>query len=175
MLESKSIEVDNLINLFDELKNVEKFELSAILLEHWQNELLNEGNFLTGDEAIEKGKILFLPSDIDFENCHFVARLMFIISKELKDEEITDELLNIVDIEPKIKISDNSNEILKRFYSLLLKDKMDFLLEILYILNQNEKFNREAKKLVDINDLLNNILNYRNKVFKTNYDDTIFE
>ena len=61
-------ECEELVSLFEELKESEKLDVISILFEHIDNELINDGNYATGDEALENDKEVLTSIDIGFNN-----------------------------------------------------------------------------------------------------------
>ena len=130
----------NVLKEFIELSESNKLYLVSILLNHLYNGLINDGNYLSSDEAIENDKMVFEASDIELDDPMKLATNLLVIASA--KEGITINLGFI--------------------------DKIDFLTEIMYDISEIkevEKINFDFNKLIDNlltyskNEFIENIIN----------------
>ena len=140
------------LNNFYELKDDEKLDLIAIILEHWSKE-----------QILDDSKNIFLPSDINFNNITSFSALCLLSAKILRKEESNLIINNGIEIN--INIPKNINNCLSDFYKLKFKDKLHYIVEILfYICNQNydnRSINKNIINEISIYDLIYNILDFK--------------
>ena len=92
------------LNNFYELKDDEKLDLIAIILEHWSKE-----------QILDDSKNIFLPSDINFNNITSFSALCLLSAKILRKEESNLIINNSIEIN--INITKNINNCLSDFIS----------------------------------------------------------
>src|SRR5574344_1537186 len=102
-MEEKSKNCEELVSLFEELKESEKLDVISILFEHIDNELINDGNYATGDEALESNREVLTPNDIGVNNTKTLAIELFNIKRKTNNME----MLEVNDVEPNITITDS--------------------------------------------------------------------
>lgn len=156
MIEEKSEKCEELVSLFEELKESEKLDVMSILFEHIDNELINDGNYATGDEALENDKEVLTSIDIGFNTTKPLAIQLFNYKRKMYNME----MLEIKDVETNIKITDSINQILKQFYKLPFCDKLDFLIESMYLLSMIKEVNNN----LDTNEIIGNILDFKKRI-----------
>ena len=150
-----SKEVRDLVNNYTNMNQNELLGLTAIILGHWHNGLLNEKNRLDINECYENNEIVFLPSDVNLENAIELATLLIIKKSEQENSVINP---NGIDIEPYIKDKKIYDLILSNFYKLKIYDKLDFLIELFYDVSEIEYI----KKInYDFNGLIDELLTYQ--------------
>lgn len=103
---------------FYKLKDDEKLELVAIILEHWNKE-----------QILDDNKEVLLPSDVNFDNIISFSALCFLSAKIIRKEE--SNLVVNSDIEININITKNTNKCLSEFYKLKFNDKLHYMAIVL--------------------------------------------
>ena len=164
MKNNLSQNLKNVLKEFIELSESNKLYLVSILLNHLYNGLINDGNYLSGDEAIENDKMVFDPSDIELDDPMKLATNLLVIASAKEGITINP---NGIDIEPYIsdKPKKEFNDVLSKFYNLGFIDKIDFLTEIMYDISEI----KEVEKLnFDFNKLIDNLLTYSKNEFNRN-------
>jgi len=134
----------------------------SVVLNHLENGLINDGNYSNVDEAYENGKLVLESRDIRFNDPMMLATKLLLIGANLDNISINP---NGIDIEPYIKDMTNINPVLSIFYKLNIKDKIDFIIEMLYdlsILKETENID------FDFNELIDNLLTYYRMTFGNN-------
>lgn len=154
----------NVLKEFIELSESNKLYLVSILLNHLYNGLINDGNYLSSDEAIENDKMVFEASDIELDDPMKLATNLLVIASAKEGITINP---NGIDIEPYIsdKPKKEFNDVLSKFYNLGFIDKIDFLTEIMYDISEI----KEVEKInFDFNKLIDNLLTYSKNEFIEN-------
>lgn len=140
------------LNDFYKLKDDEKLELVAIILEHWSKE-----------QIFNNDKEVFLPYDVDFYNITSFSALCFLSAKILRKEESNLVINN--DIEINTNITKGVNKCLSEFYKLKFNDKLHYIIElIIFICNQkynNKNINKNITNEISVYDLIYNILDFK--------------
>ncbi|MDO5569765.1 MAG: hypothetical protein Q4G04_06695 [bacterium] len=151
LLETNSTNCLNALDNFYKLIDIEKLEVTAILMEHWNKE-----------QILDNDNVPFIPSDIDFNNSISFSALCLLLARVLKKEKSLTILDN--DFERKIKITYNIDKCLTYFYKLNFDDKLHYLIEILFDIYNTDYKNKNIKKNITselpIFDISHNILNY---------------
>lgn len=151
LLETNTKKCINVLDNFYELKDDDKLELVAIILEHWSKE-----------QIFNNDKEVFLPYDVDFYNITSFSALCFLSAKILRKEEF--DLVINNNIEININITKGVNKCLSEFYKLNFNDKLHYIIEILFcICNQkynNKNINKNITNEISVYDLIYNILDY---------------
>ena len=154
----------NVLKEFIELSESNKLYLVSILLNHLYNGLINDGNYLSSDEAKENDKMVFEASDIELDDPMKLATNLLVIASAKEGITINP---NGIDIEPYIsdKPKKEFNDVLSKFYNLGFIDKIDFLTEIMYDISEI----KEVEKInFDFNKLIDNLLTYSKNEFIEN-------
>ena len=161
MRENISVDAKNVVMEFRTLSDENKLYFTSVILNHISNGLINDGNYLSSDEAIENDKMVFEPSDVNLNDTMKLATNILVVASTKDGITINP---NGIDIEPYIneKNKKEFKEVLSKFYNLSFVDKIDFLTEILYDVSEI----KEIEELnFDFNELINSFLNYRNENF----------
>ena len=164
MKNNLSQNLKNVLKEFIELSESNKLYLVSILLNHLYNGLINDGNYLSSDEAIENDKMVFEASDIELDDPMKLATNLLVIASAKEGITINP---NGIDIEPYIsdKPKKEFNDVLSKFYNLGFIDKIDFLTEIMYDISEI----KEVEKInFDFNKLIDNLLTYSKNEFIEN-------
>lgn len=159
-----SEELKNILIEFESLSNSNQLYIISILLNHLDNGLINEGNYLTSDEAYEKEKKVLESYQINLDDPMKLATNLLIVASTINGITINP---NRIDIEPYIssKVKKEISNILKNFYKLDYKNKIDFLIETIYIISEIE----ETEKIdFDFNGLIDELLTYSKYEFGEN-------
>ncbi len=155
-----SISVTKAENEFKKLEDYQKLYYISVLLNHLYNGLINDGNYLSEDEAFENDADVLLAESINLDDPVKLATNLLVIGAKLENKTINP---NGIDIEP--YISDVDKLGLNNFYNLNYKDKIDFLMNTIYIISEID----EVSQLdIDFNDIINELLNYSKSIFGTN-------
>lgn len=88
------------LNNFYELKDDEKLDLVAIILEHWSKE-----------QILDDSKNIFLPSDVNFNNITSFSALCLLSAKILRKEESNLIINNGIEININIPKNIENNDI----------------------------------------------------------------
>lgn len=159
MRENISDFAKEVVTEFRILDDSQKLYFTSIILNHIYNGLINDGNYVSSDEALENDKIVFEAIDINLDDPMKLATDLLVIAASKEGITINP---NGIDIEPYIKNKNSLNKILSMFYKLELVDKIDFLTEIIYDISEIY----EVEKLdFDFNGLINELLTYRRETF----------
>ena len=147
-------------NKFRKLKDFQKLYYISVLLNHLYNGLINDGNYLSEDEAFENGADVLLAELIYLDDPIKLATNLLVIGSKLENKIINP---NGIDIEPYI---DNVDKLgINYFYNLNFKDKIDFLMNAIYLISEID----EVSQLnIDFNDIINELLNYSKSIFGVN-------
>lgn len=168
MKNNLSEELKNILSEFENLSNSNKLYIICILLNHLDNGLINDDNFLTSDEAYENDKKVLESYQINLDDSMKLATNLLIIASTLDNITINP---NGIDIEPYInkKSKKEIENILKNFYKLDYKNKIDFLIETIYIISEI----KETSKInFDFNGLIDELLTYSKYEFgENNYNN----
>ncbi|MDO5569539.1 MAG: hypothetical protein Q4G04_05485 [bacterium] len=133
LLETNSTNCLNALDNFYKLIDIEKLEVTAILMEHWNKE-----------QILDNDNVPFIPSDIDFNNSISFSALCLLSARTLKKEKSLTILDN--DFERNIKITNNIDKCLTDFYKLNFEDKIHYLIEILFDIYNTDYKNKNIKK-----------------------------
>ena len=159
MRENISVFAKDVVTEFRTLDDSQKLYFTSIILNHIYNGLINDGNYVSSDEALENDKIVFEAIDITVDDPMKLATDLLVIAASKEGITINP---NGIDIETYIKNKNSLNKILSMFYKLELVDKIDFLTEIIYDISEI----KEVEKLdFDFNELINEFLTYRRETF----------
>ena len=126
-----SISVTKAENEFKKLEDYQKLYYISVLLNHLYNGLINDGNYLSEDEAFENDADVLLAESINLDDPVKLATNLLVIGAKLENKTINP---NGIDIEP--YISDVDKLGLNNFYNLNYKDKIDFLMNTIYIISE---------------------------------------
>lgn len=147
---------------FRDLNISNKLYFGSILLNHLENGLINDGNYSDSDEAYENDKLVLESSDIKLSNPMELATKLLLVGANLEGITLNP---NGMDIEPYIKDMSKINQVLSTFYKLNIKDKIDFIIEIVYDIS----ILSEVKIIdFDFNGLIDNLLTYSRLTFGNN-------
>lgn len=159
MRENISENAKNAVNEFRKLTNSNKLYTMSVILNHWYNGLINDGNYSNSDEAYENDKLVFLPNEVNLDDPNKLATNLLVVGTNKDGLTINP---NGIDIEPYIKDMKSISPILSSFYKLGICDKVDFITEICYDISEI----KDVDKLdFDFNDLINELLSYRKNTF----------
>jgi len=159
-----SEELKNILREFESLSNSNQLYIISILLNHLDNGLINDGNYSTSDEAYESDKKVLESYQINLEDSMKLATNLLVIASVLDNKIINP---NGIDIEPYInkKAIKEIENIIKNFYKLDYKNKIDFLIETIYIISEI----KETEKIdFDFNGLIDELLTYSRYEFNEN-------
>ena len=160
MKENVSENVKKALEKFDELSDSQKLYQASIILNHLDNGLINDGNYLSEDEALENDKDVLFSDMILLDDPMKLATNLLVIGTSIDNITVQP---NGIDIEPYIK--DIEKLPLKEFYQLSFKDKIDYLAEMFYEISIIEK----VKQLgFEFNMLIKMFLDVSNEYFGTN-------
>ena len=159
MRENISDLAKDVVTEFRILDDSQKLYFMSIILNHIYNGLINDGNYVSSDDALENDKIVFEAIDINLDDPMKLATELLVIAASKEGITINP---NGIDIEPYIKNKNSLNKILSMFYKLELVDKIDFLTEIFYDISEIYEV---AKLDFDFNGLINELLTYRRETF----------
>lgn len=149
---------------FYELSESNKLYMMSILLNHTTNGLINDGNYLSSDEAIENDKIVFEPIDVNLDDTMKLVTNLLVVASAKDGITINP---NGIDIELYISETNKKEfkDVLSKFYNLSFVDKIDFLTEILYDVSEI----KEIEELnFDFNTLIDNFITYSKNQFGEN-------
>jgi len=159
-----SEELKNILIEFESISNSNQLYIISILLNHLDNGLINDGNYSTSDEAYESDKKVLESYQINLEDPMKLATNLLVIASVLDNKIINP---NGIDIEPYInkKAIKEIENIIKDFYKLDYKNKIDFLIETIYIISEI----KETEKIdFDFNGLIDELLTYSRYEFNEN-------
>lgn len=145
---------------FQNLNDTNKIYFVSILLNHLVNGLINENNTLNSDEVFEQENLVLEPYDLELENPMTLATQLLLLASEKEDMVLNP---NGKDIEIYIKSENKKaiNPVIKTFYKLKYFEKIDFMLEIFYIVSEI----KEIEMLdFDWNNLIYELLKYENNI-----------
>lgn len=146
-------------NEFRKLKDFQKIYYVSVLLNHLYNGLINEENYPSEDEAYENDANVLTPELINLDDPVKLATNLLMVGAKLENKVINP---NGIDIDPYIE--DVNKLGIGNFYKLNYKDKIDFLMNVLYIISEID----EVSELdIDFNDIIDNLLNYSKSIFGT--------
>ncbi len=147
---------------FRNLNTSNKLYFGSILLNHLENGLINDGNYSDSEEAYENDKLVLESSDIKLSDPMELATKLLLVGANLEGITLNP---NGIDIEPYIKDMNNINPVLSTFYKLNLKNKIDFIIEIIYDISTLSDL-----KIMDFdfNGLIDNLLTYTRLTFGNN-------
>lgn len=147
---------------FRNLNTSNKLYFASILLNHLENGLINDGNYSDSDEAYENDKLVLESSDIKLRDPMELATKLLLVGANLEGITLNP---NGIDIEPYIKDINNINPVLSIFYKLNIRDKIDFIIEMIYDIS----ILQEVKIIdFDFNGLIDNLLTYSRLTFGNN-------
>ncbi len=160
MKENISENVKKTLEKFNELEDFEKLYLTSIILNHLDNGLINDGNYMNEEEAYENKKEVLTSSILLLDDPMKLATNLLVVGATLEKISINP---NGVDIEPYIN---NIEKLpIKEFYQLSYQDKIDYLAEIFYEISTIA----EVEQLkFDFNALIGNLLDYSRELFGKN-------
>lgn len=167
MKENVSEETKKGVVEFRNLSTSDKLYFGSIILNHMNNGLINDGNYSDSDDAYENNKLVLESSDIKLNDPMKLATKLLLIGANLEGISLNP---NGTDIEPYIKNMNNINPVLSIFYKLNIKDKIDFITEMIYdisILNEVENVD------FDFNELIDNLLTYYRITFGNNNSSSL--
>lgn len=159
-----SEELKNILIEFESLSNSNQLYIISILLNHLDNGLINDGNYSTSDEAYENEKKVLEPYQINLDDPMKLATDLLVVASSIDNIIINP---NGLDIEPYISLKSKKeiDNILKNFYKLDYKNKIDFLIETIYIISEI----KETEELdFDFNGLIDELLTYSKYEFQEN-------
>ncbi len=159
MRENISENAKNAVNEFRQLTDSNKLYTMSVILNHWYNGLINDGNYSSSDEAYENDKLVFQPSEVNLDDPNKLATDLLVIGANNDGLTINP---NGIDIEPYIKDMKSISPVLSSFYNLEICDKIDFITEISYDISEI----KDVEKLnFDFNELIDELLSYRKNTF----------
>lgn len=164
MKNNLSKELKNILIEFESLSKSNQLYVISILLNHLDNGLINDGNYLTSDEAYENEKKVLESYQINLNDPMKLATDLLVVASSIDNITINP---NGLDIEPYISLKSKKeiNHILIKFYKLDFKNKIDFLIETIYIISEIE----ETEELdFDFNGLIDELLTYSKYEFGKN-------
>lgn len=159
-----SEELKNILIEFESLSKSSQLYIISILLNHLDNGLINDGNYSTSDEAYENEKKVLESYQINLDDPMKLATDLLVVASSIDNITINP---NGIDIEPYInsKSKKEIDNILKNFYKLDYKNKIDFLIETIYIISEI----KETEELdFDFNGLIDELLTYSKYEFREN-------
>ncbi len=122
----------------------EKLIMLAILFEHWDQELINDGNHIKPEEAYERNKAVFTPMDCGLTN----AKDLSAAFKALVQVTESDESEPILEssfpdlIESQVNQTVQTKYALSAFYRLTFKNKLEYFAELMAKLEEGELLKR---------------------------------
>lgn len=152
MLENKSIECEKAFEKLLKLDVASRYQVIAILLEHWNRELINDGNYLDGDEALENDREIFTPNDVEIPMIDLMAKTFLYSATILKNKSVND--LKHDDVEANIIVNPRMAKCITMFYTLSFEDKLDYLTEM-FAGFENGTVADEDSAIVNISDNIN--------------------
>lgn len=159
MRENISEYAKNAVNEFRKLDEVNKLYFVSVILNHIDNGLINDGNYIDSDEAYENDKLVFQVTDVNLDDSMKLATNLLVLGATKDGISINP---NGIDIEPYIKDMKSINPVLSTFYKLEICDKIDFITEIIYDISEIKGI--ESINF-DFNKLINEFLTYRKETF----------
>ena len=99
MRENISVDAKNVVMEFRTLSDENKLYFTSVILNHISNGLINDGNYLSSDEAIENDKMVFEPSDVNLNDTMKLATNILVVASAKDGITINP---NGIDIEPYI-------------------------------------------------------------------------
>lgn len=122
------------------LKADERLNTLAILFEHWENELINDGNYTDPEKAYERNREVFTPMDCGVTGARDLAHALAALAREERSEEdqgISSSRFSDL-VEPHIIQTEGIKNALTGFYKLTFRDKLDYFAELLSQLEGGE-------------------------------------
>lgn len=140
MIEGMSKASQMAFEALEKLELDEKLTLLAVLFEHWDNELINDGNYIKPEDAYERNKAVFTPMDLGLNNIKDLAECFKTLSQlSLVDNEHETNETQFPDvIESQVHQTSGVKSALTSFYRLSFKNKLDYFAELLAQLEAGE-------------------------------------